>query len=78
MTARAAATGVGILLFLSLLGAGVTLIGRGMTGPSLFGLLVGVGLGGVNLLGEAFVLLWALSKKPSAVLALSLGGFFLG
>ena len=77
MTARAAATGVGVLLFLSLLATGVMWIGRGMTGPSQGGLLVGVGLGGLNLLVEAFGLVWAFRKNLSATMMVSLGGFFL-
>jgi hypothetical protein len=76
MTARAAQAGVVTLLVLATFGIGAVLIGRELSGPSMNGLLIGAGLGGLNLLVEAFALLWALAKRPTATLKLSLGGFF--
>lgn len=75
MTARTAAIGVGVLFLLVLLGAGIWVILGGVTAPVLTGLFVGIALGGLNLLIEALSLGWALRKRPSATLAISLGGF---
>ena len=51
------------------------MLARGTTQPALTGLFLGIGLGGLNLSLEAFSLSWALRKKPSVLLAVSLGGF---
>lgn len=75
MTARAAAVGVGVLLLLVLLGVAGLLALRGTSPPVLIGLLVGLALGGLNLAFESLSLAWALRRKPSAVMGLSLGGF---
>jgi len=75
MTARTAAVGTGLLFLLACLGAAGFMIWKGMSEPALIGLLSGVALGGLNLLVEALSLSWALRKKPSATLAVSLGGF---
>ena len=75
MTARTAATGIGVLLLLAILGIAGWLVAEGSSEPALVGLLSGVALGGLSLLGEALALSWALRKKPSATLAVSLGGF---
>ncbi|MHC4469466.1 MAG: hypothetical protein ACYTDY_02955 [Planctomycetota bacterium] len=77
MTARTAALGIVLLLLLALLGSAGILVLRGVTAPVLTGLLVGAGLGGLNLLVESLSLSWALKKKPSATLAISLCGFLI-
>lgn len=76
MTARKAAVGILILMLLTLLGAGVVLIMQGDQ-PAVTGALIGVGLGGFGLCLESFGLSWALKKKLSWTLGISLGGFFL-
>ena len=75
MTARTAAVGIGALLMMAVLGAAAWMAVEGTSEPALVGLLTGVALGGLSLLGEALLLSWALRKKPSATLAVSLGGF---
>jgi hypothetical protein len=77
MTARTAAVGIGILLLLAIVGAAGVLIAKGTTGPGVIGLLLGIGLGGLNLCMEGFSLSWALRRRPSATLGVSLGGFAL-
>jgi hypothetical protein len=76
MTARKAAVGIVILLLLTLLGVGVVLIMQGDQ-PAVTGALVGVGLGGFGLCIESFGLSWAMKKKLSWTLGVSLGGFLL-
>jgi len=75
MTARKAVIGTGVLLLLALLGAAGALIAKGASKPVLTGLLLGVGLGGLNLAVESFSMSWAFRRKPAAILAVSLGGF---
>jgi len=75
MTARRAAVGIVVLLFLALIGTGVVLINRGASMPAVTGALVGVGLGGLGLGVEAFSLNWALRRRPAWTLGVSLGGF---
>ena len=76
MTSRAAVTGIGILLLIALIGAGMAVIAGGVKQPTMIGFFVGIGLGCLNLCLEAFSMSWALRRKPSAVMAVSLGGFF--
>ncbi len=68
---------IGILVLFLLTAAGVAyVLGReGVSGPALAGLLLGAALGGANLLLESLSLGWALGKKPSATLVVSLVGF---
>jgi cytosine/uracil/thiamine/allantoin permease len=77
MTPRKAVLGIVLLLLLAIMGSAGILVWKGVTAPVLTGLLVGAGLGGVNLLVESLSLSWALRNKPSATLAVSLFGFFL-
>ena len=75
MTARTAAIGIGVLIFVALgLLVGAMLVAGGSP-PIWIGLFVGVALGGLNLLFESLSLTWALKKEPSAMLFVSLGGF---
>lgn len=76
MTSRAAVSGIGILLLLALVGVGAVVIAGGATQPTLIGFFVGIGLGCLNLCLEALSMGWALRRKPSAMMAVSLGGFF--
>ena len=77
MTAGKAVAGIGVLLLLSLIGIAAYLISEGASTPGVIGVLIGVALGGLNLFGESVSLSWALRKKPSWTLGLSLGGFLL-
>jgi hypothetical protein len=76
MTARKAAVGIAILLLLTVFGTGVVLIKQGSQ-PAWTGALVGVGLGGLGLCIESFGLSWAMKKKLTWTLGVSLGGFLL-
>jgi hypothetical protein len=75
MTAKAASVGTVSLLLLALLGVAVMLIAKGSSAPVATGVCIGAGLGGLNLLIEALSLSYALRRRPSATLAVSLGGF---
>jgi hypothetical protein len=75
MTAKAASVGTVALLLLALLGVAVMLIAKGSSAPVAIGVCVGAGLGGLNLLIESLSLGYTLRRRPSATLAVSLGGF---
>ena len=75
MTARTAAVGIVALLFLTVIGTFVVLL-RQANMPAVTGALIGAGLGGLGLCVEGFSLSWALRKKPTWTLGVSLGGFF--
>ena len=75
MTARTAAVGIGVMTLLALLGVAVVVAAQGTSAPALTGLLLGAALGGLSLAAEALSLGWALKRKPSWMLGVSLGGF---
>ena len=75
MKPRTVVAGLVALLVLTVLGIGGVIAAQGASERVLNGFLVGAGLGGLSLLIESFSLVWALKKKPSVTLALSLVGF---
>jgi hypothetical protein len=76
MTASRALIGVALMGALSVAALGILVVARGLSGPTLAGLGIGAGLGGANLALGGWLLSWTLRRKPSAALAVSLGGFF--
>ncbi len=75
MTARAATTGILLLLLLAVLAIGLFMLSAGSPARQWIGLFLGLGLGGLNLFVESLSLTWALRKRPSATMFVSLGGF---